>query len=148
LYSIIGLKYAQSMTDAPLVPNTAMPPADPTAPAADQNPLDALEAILQQAKAKTDATAPDLNAAPEPDPVALAAAEDARKQAELEQMEAQNKAQDAIKLKAELELLKNVGSSSADQARVAQNEARQIDQEEKADKKAEYLIHQLGHTKI
>lgn len=129
------------MTDAPLVPNAAVPPAD-------QNPLDALEAILQQAKAKADPTAGDPNAAPAPDPVALAAAEDARKQAELEQLQAENKVIDEAQLKAELELLRNVGSTSADQARVSQNEARQLDQDERAEKKAEYTIHQLGHTKI
>ncbi len=133
------------MTDAPLVPNAAVPT---TAPAADQNPLDALEAILQQAKAKADPGMADPNAAPTPDPAALAAAEDARKQAELEQLQAENKVIDEAQLKAELELLRNVGSTSADQARVSQNEARQLDQDERAEKKAEYTIHQIGHTKI
>ena len=144
------------MTDAPLSSTAALPPldpivgVDPAAPAPvadDQNPLDALEAILQQAKAKAN-PAGDLAAAPMPDPAALAAAEDAKKQAELERLQAENRIQDEAQLKAELALLKNVGSSSEDQARVAQNEARQHDQDERAEKKAEYTIHQLGHTKI
>lgn len=142
------------MTDAPLTSTANIPPVDPVDPsvgvdpaAGEQNPLDALEAILQQAKAKAN-PAGDATAAGMPDPAAIAAAEEAKKQAELERMQAENRIKDEAKLKAELALLKNVSNSSEDQARVAQNEARQQDQDERAEKKAEYTIHQLGHTKI
>lgn len=135
----------KSMTDAPLAP-TAAPQT--TAPA-DQNPLDALEAILEQAKASA-GTVPDVdsNTPPIPDPAMVAAQEEAQKQAELERLQEENRARDAAKLQEELAALQNVGSTSADQARVAQNEARQQDQVQKAEEREEYSIHQLGHTKI
>lgn len=124
-----------------------MPQAGGDPAGTDQNPLDALEAILQQAKAKAN-PAGDPTAAAMPDPAAEAAAEEAKKQAELERMQAENRIKDEVKLKAELALLQNVGSSSEEQARVAQNQARQQDQDQQAALKAEYTIHQLGHTKI
>lgn len=159
----------KSMTDAPVpvVPATSSAPpvsladmaaaatqnasaAPATASADSQNPLDALEAILQQAKAKTDPTVAqvDPNAPPAPDPAVEAAAEEARKQAELAALEAENKLQDEAKLKAELDELKQVSGTSAEQARLAQQTALQQDQEQRQQEHAVNQIRQLGHTKI
>jgi hypothetical protein len=149
--------YAVAMTDST---NSTLPAVTSTDPAQNStatgtnqaNPLDALEAILQQAKAqattgneKTDSTAVPSSAAP--DPAILAAQEEARKIVELETMQAANKIQDEASLKAELANLSQVSDSAEEKARVQQNADSQQAQTDRQTTD-EYVIHQLGHTKI
>lgn len=147
------------MTD----PVISIPPnPNPTATAADasssssaqQNPLDALEAILQEAKAKAVATNSGSNGAGAEtksivsDAAELAAAQEAKKQADLEVILAANRITDAASLKLELANLSQVSNSSEDKARVQQNKAEDQNQVTQQQKRDEFVINQLGHTKI
>lgn len=117
---------------------------------AQSNPLDALEAILQEAKAK--ASAGEATNAPAPVPTgpdpAAAAALEAKKEADLATLLETNKVLDEASLKAELAKLSQVSNMSEEKARVKQeNDEEQslITQQQKRD---EFVINQLGHTKI
>jgi|GEM_PF-5179679 len=125
--------------------------------AAQPNPLDALEAILQEAKAKagaagagagTGASGAANDTANTTDATGEAAAEEAKKQAELEAIQATNRVQDEENLKIELAKLSRVSDSSEEKARVQQNQDQEKSQVDRQQKRDEYLIRQLGHTKI
>jgi hypothetical protein len=137
--------------------NSLTPPAAtlPAAGAASQpNPLDALEAILQEAKAKAGAASAGAmpgaanEAVATTDAAAVAAEEEAKKLADLEALQSENRIQDEENLKAELAKLSRVSDSSEEKARVQQNQDQEKSQVDKQQQRDEYLIRQLGHTKI
>ena len=140
------------MTDStlpPANPNSGAAPAPSSAP--QSNPLDALEAILQQAKTKpaggTPGVAPAPAASTQLDAAAVAAAE-AQKEAELAALEATQKAGDAVQVQAKLADLQQVTQSPEYHARVEQDAAQQQAHATQQHDQAEFEIHQLGHTKI
>ncbi len=129
------------MTDAPTATATANDPTSGT------NPLDALEAILEQAKAKSgagqkgDADGAKVTGTAE-------AESEAQRQADFLAMQAASQAADVIALEEKMADLQQVTQSPQYQARVEQNAAQEETQALHQQKHDEFEIRQLGHTKI
>jgi hypothetical protein len=127
------------------------PPAASATAAADAtngtNPLDALEAILEQAKAKSGAGQKGGADSAKPTDTAEAEAE-AQRQADFLAMQKASQAADAIALEEKMADLQQVTQSPQYQARVEQNAALEQTQAIHQQKHDEFEIRQLGHTKI
>ncbi len=125
-------------------------PAQPVPSAAqliDSNPLDALEQILKEAKAKAGSEAPvaAAPATPSPDKQAV---DEAAKKAELAVLGKERDAVDQISITEQLANLRGVVEMPAYQARVAQDEAKKQQDDSKQEQADKFAIHQLGHTKL
>lgn len=129
---------------APAAPPAAGAAKDPTN---GTNPLDALEAILEQAKAKSSTGQKGGADADKPTDTAEAEAE-AQRQADLLAMEEASKAADAIALQEKMVDLQQVTQSPQYQARVEQNAALEQTQAIHQQKHDEFEIRQLSHTKM
>lgn len=126
-------------------PKSAMPPGG-GAPPAGQNPLDALEQILQQAKAGKGGVSPDAKAAEE-----KAKLEEQKKQDEILKFQAlqeEKKLADAAALQQKLEELKSVEQSPQNQARIEQDQQKQSEQQQYDDAIDGFEIQQIHHTKL
>ncbi|MFZ5376279.1 MAG: hypothetical protein ACOZAN_01255 [Patescibacteria group bacterium] len=119
-------------------PQTPMPG---DAKDAQQDPLAALESILQDAK-KNQTGGSAANQA------AQAAAEEAEKLAEIAQLEEEKRLEDQQHLEEKLQELHRVAETPEYQVRIQQDEQKKVEQKEKIDTADKLQIHQLGHTKV
>lgn len=118
-------------------------------PAADANPLEALEQILKDARAKAESQQPEAGAAVPPKPPGPMTAEEAQtKQAVLDAKAEENEIRDQAAISQQLADLQSVVNTPAYQARVEQDSAKKQADELKQDQADKFAIHQLGHTKI
>ena len=120
-------------------PATPMP--KPAAPADDKNPLDVLEDILKDAKAKgTNQKGPS--------PEEIAAQQEAEALQKAQQMQAEHRVQDQQEILAQISQLETIKDTPEYHAKVEQEQQAQ---EEKADEQQAqdgFQIYQLGHKKI
>lgn len=130
-----------------------VPSAMPTMPGPDaggappvgQNPLDALEQILQQAKAGKGGGA----AAQAADEEAKAAEQKKQEeQAQFLALQEQKRKDDAVAMMQKLEELKMVKQTPQYQARVEQDQKKESDQQQHDADIDGYEIEQLSHTKL
>lgn len=117
----------------------------PSASGDDSNPLDALEQILKDAKAKGGGKADSKEA----EEAALRAQqEEQHKQEEMARLAAEQKLEDQKMLAEQIKNLQSVSETPEEQARVAQSADKLKEEEDRHELQEENAIHQLGHTKI
>jgi hypothetical protein len=111
------------------------------------NPLDALEQILKEAKAKAESSGekPAAMGAQKAEP---AEADEAAKKAAILAQQQEQQVEDEAAITEQLANLQGVVDTPAYQARVAQDEARKQAEQAKQEQSNQFAIHQLGHTKI
>ena len=110
------------------------------------NPLDALEQILKDAKAKSAASAAPSASAPAAP--STAAADEAAKQAVIAEKEKVQDVEDQAAIGVQLDELKQVVETPAYLARIEQDRLKKQQDDEKKKQADAYAIIQLGHTKI
>ncbi len=109
--------------------------------AGQQNPLDVLEDILNDAKKKSGGGDPD-------EAKKKAEEEEAQKLAEVEAAEQQQRAKDAQALKQQIAGLSAIKETPQYQARLEQDAEKQEQQQQDQADGEGFEIRQLGHTKI
>lgn len=122
-------------------------PQAPASPPAEKSPLDALEEILRDAKAKGGGGADDKQKAEEEEAQKIKEEEE-QKKAEMARQEEEQRLEDQKNLAEQIMKLKSVTDTPEEQARLQQFSQKKDNEDEKQ-KSADYnAIHQLGHTKI
>lgn len=110
----------------------------------DKNPLDVLEEILKDAKAKGGAG----NAPSGPSPEELAAEEEARQLAEAQQVMAEKQNEDQQQIVQQIQELQTITQTPENQARLGQiNDKKKKEESQKAAGEG-FEIEQLGHSKV
>lgn len=131
-------------------PLVSDPPVMPTSPAGggsdDKSPLDALEQILKDVKAKGGGA--DDKKKAEEEAAEKERQEEEKKQQELARMNEEQTAEDQQKIAEQIKNLQNVIQTPEEQARQTQSqEKKEIDKQKQGDMDKN-AIYQLGHTKI
>lgn len=116
-------------------------------PAGGSNPLDALEQILKEAKAKAESGS-EKSAGAAPAATTPPEADEAAKKAAILVQEQEQDAEDQAAITEQLANLQGVVDTPAYQARVAQDEARKQAEKAKEEQSNQFAIRQLGHTKL
>lgn len=137
------------MSDSQTLPDPTSSSTASAQPAAQSNPLDALEQILKEAKQKAggandEPTAPASEAAPE----LTQADEEAARLAVIQQKANEQGEVDQEAIAQQLAALQQVATTPEYQARVSQDEQKKVTDEEKRKQADENAIIQLGHTKV
>jgi len=123
--------------------NTSATPQPTSTPAGDdKNPLDVLEDILKEAKAKGAAK----NTGPTPEEIAAQEEAEALKQAQ--QMQAEHRVQDQQEILVQISELDTIKDTPEYQAKVQQEQAAKDEKAEEQQSQDGFQIYQVGHKKI
>lgn len=126
------------MTDSNSTPTTQ-------APVDDKNPLDVLEDILKEAKAKG-GKGDDQPTGPTPEE--LAAQKETEDLAAATQVMAQKKAEDQIQIVEQIKELQTISDTPEYKAKVGQEEGEKATKDAQDAASEGYQINQVGHSKV